>query len=495
MLVATILVYLLLLLAASLLIAFRHSKSNDDFFRGGRRSPWYVVAVAMVGTSISGVTFVSVPGMVAASQFSYLQMAVGFVAGYVVIAYILLPLFYKLNLKSLYSYLEGRFGEWSYHTGSGFFLLSKIVSCGVKMYLTAIVLQLTVFDAVGIPFWMNVVATMIVVWLYTFKGGVRSLVWTDMLQTLSLIATVVLSIVFIGRSMGLDFNGMIGSITGSSMSRIWFFDDVKDTRYFWKQFLAGMFTTIAMTGLDQDMMQKNLSCKSLKESRKNILSYGVAFIPVNLLFLSLGILLYNFAAAKGITPAKPDDLFPTIACGADASGVPYMPVIVGVLFVLGLTSASLSSSGSALTALTTTFTLDILKADRNKDESRLKRTRGWVHICGAIVMGVVIYAFRMIGNESVINMIYKLVGYTYGPLLGLFFFGILTKRSVRDRAVPFICIASPIICYILSAHSEEWFGGYRIGFELLLINAAITIIGLFLCGIGVSSAKSSSVRK
>jgi len=484
MLVATILVYLFLLLLVSLLIAFRHSGSNADFFRGSRRSPWYVVAIAMVGTSISGVTFVSVPGMVAASQFSYLQMAVGFVAGYIAIAYILLPLFYKLNLNSLYSYLEGRFGKWSYHTGSGFFLLSKIVSCGVKMYLTAIVLQLTVFDAAGIPFWLNVVVTMMVVWLYTFRGGVRSLVWTDMIQTLSLVATVVLSIVFIGRSMGLDFGGMVRSISDSPMSRIWYFDDVRDTRYFWKQFLAGMFTTIAMTGLDQDMMQKNLSCRSLRESRKNILSYGVAFIPVNLLFLSLGVLLYNFAAAEGISPAKPDDLFPAIACGMSPSGEPYMPVIVGVLFVLGLTSASLSSSGSALTALTTTFTLDILKADRSGDESRLKRTRSRVHVLGATVMGLVIYAFRVIGDESVINMIYKLVGYTYGPLLGLFFFGIFTRRSVRDRAVPFICIVSPIICYILSAHSEEWFGGYRIGFELLLINAAITALGLFLCGIG-----------
>lgn len=479
MLAATILIYTALMLGASFLVSSRGGSGNSGFFRGDGRSPWYVVAIAMIGTSISGVTFISVPGMVGASQFSYLQMAVGFVAGYAVIAYVLLPLYYRLNLNSLYSYLEGRFGPRSYLCGASFFLVSKVLSCGVRMYLTAIVLQLTVFGPAGIPFWLNIAATAAVVWLYTFRGGVKSLVWTDMVQTVSLIAAVVLSIVFIGRSMGLDLSRMCGSIADSPMSRIWFFDDFRDTRYFWKQFLAGMFTTIAMTGLDQDMMQKNLSCRSLKESRKNVLSYGVAFIPVNLLFLGLGVLLYLFAAAEGISVARPDDLFPTIACGTDGSSA-YMPATVGVLFALGLTSASLSSSGSALTALTTTFTLDILKADRKQDEKRLTRTRNIVHAGAAALLGLVMYAFQAIGDESVINMIYKLVGYTYGPLLGLFFFGIFTRRRVRDGWVPPICIASPILCYILSANSEAWLGGYRIGFELLLINAGLTALGLLL---------------
>lgn len=482
MIAATIIIYVCILLCIGFYVSGK-SRNNSDFFRGGRQSPWYVVAIAMVGTSISGVTFISVPGMVEASAFSYLQMAIGFVAGYVVIAYLLLPLYYRLNLNSLYEYLGQRFGSVSYRTGSAFFLISKITSCAVRMYLTAIVLQLVLFGPLGIPFVLNVAVTMLVIWLYTFRGGVRSIVWTDMIQTLSLVATVVLSIIFIGKTMGLDISGLCRTIGESPSSRIWFFDDIRDTRYFWKQFLAGMFTTIAMTGLDQDMMQKNLSCRNVKESRKNVLSYGVAFIPVNLLFLSLGVLLYRFAAMKGISIARPDDLFPTIACGADASGAAYMPRIVGVLFVLGLTSAALSSAGSALTALTTSFTLDILKADRKTDEKGLRRTRNIVHICGAVVLWAVICAFGFVGNESVINTIYTVVGYTYGPLLGLFFFGIFTRRPVRDKTVPFICIASPVICFILSRHSEAWFGGYRIGFELLLINAAITVAGLFLCGL------------
>ena len=275
---------------------------------------------------------------------------------------------------------------------------------------------------------------------------------------------------------------------------MWYFDDVKDTRYFWKQFLSGMFTTIAMTGLDQDMMQKNLSCRNLRESRKNVLSYGVAFLPVNFLFLCLGVLLYTFAAEKGISFAKPDDLFPTVACGSNVSGTHFMPAAVQVLFVLGLVSAAFSSAGSALTALTTSFTVDVLKADRKQDEATLKKTRQRVHTCAAIVMGFVILGFKAIGNESVINAVYTVASYTYGPLLGLYCYGIFTKRAVRDRFAPFICILSPIICMILSAHSAEWFGGYRIGFELLLINAAITALGLWLSGLGLNGGGASCAQ-
>ena len=332
---------------------------------------------------------------------------------------------------------------------------------------------------------MNVAATMLCVWLYTFRGGVRSLVWTDMVQTLALIAVVVLCLLQIGRVMGLDFGGMCSSIRDSGMARIWFFDDWKDTRLFWKQFAAGMLTTVAMTGMDQDMMQKNLSCRSLRESQRNMMSYGAAFIPVNLLFLALGVLLYQFAAARGISVAKPDDLFPTIACGADGAGAAYMPPVVSLLFVLGLTASALSSSGSALTALTTTFTVDFLHADTRQDEDGLLRTRRRVHAGAAVVLGLVILAFGAIRDGSVINAIYTVAGYTYGPLLGLFFFGILTRRRVRDGWVPLICLLSPVFCYVLSVHSAAWFGGYRIGFELLLYNALFTFAGLLLSSLGL----------
>lgn len=483
--------YAAVLICTSLFSSDRKT-SNADFFRGGRRSPWYVVAIAMVGTSISGVTFVSVPGMVEASRFSYLQMALGFVAGYVFIAYLLLPLYYKLNLSSLYTYLDGRFGRCSYYTGALFFIGSKILICGVRMFLSASVLQLVLFGPMGIPFWVNVAVTMLVLWMYSFRGGVRSLVWTDMIQTLCLVTTVVLCVVSIGHAMGMHLPAMTSHIARSPMSRIWFFDDAMDKRWFWKQFLAGMFTTIAMTGLDQDMMQKNLSCKNLQESRKNVLSYGVAFIPVNLLFLSLGVLLYSFAAEKGISVAHPDDLFATIACGIQGDG--SMPAVLHLLFCLGLIAAAFSSGGSALCALTTTFTIDILHADRKGDEDSVRRTRSIVHIASALLMGLVISGFRAIGNGSVINAIYTVAGYTYGPLLGLFLFGIITKRPVRDRWVPLLCVASPIFCYVLSEHSSEWLGGYQIGFELLVINAAITAAGLFLSGIGKNYIRPSERR-
>ena len=476
MVIAAVILYFAVILGASL--ALSRKGSSSDFFRGSGRSPWPVVAIAMVGTSISGVTFVSVPGMVAASEFSYLQMALGFIAGYAVIAYVLLPLYYSRRMNSLYCYVEERFGAWSYHTSAAFFLLSKVLGCGVKMYLTATVLQLVLFAPLGIPFWLNIALTMLIVYLYTFRGGVRTLVWTDMLQTLCLLGAVVLSIVFIGKGMGLDIGGICNTVRDSGMTRMWFFDDPSDTRYFWKQFLAGMFTTIAMTGLDQDMMQKNLSCRSLHQSRKNMLSYGVAFVPVNFLFLCLGVLLYSFAASRGIHVSRPDDLFPTIACGSPGQGTaPYMPPAVSLLFVLGLISSAFSSSGSSLTSITTSVTVDLLRADRRLPEQRLRRVRSAVHIAAAAVMGVVIAAFRLIGSESVINAVYTVASYTYGPLLGLFAFGIFTRRRVLDKAVPFICTAAPLLCLMLAMNSQRWFG-WKIGFELLIINALLTFIGL-----------------
>mgnify|MGYP003290724765 CR=1 FL=1 len=459
------------------------TNENQAFFTGERKSPWWVVAIAMIGTSISGVTFISVPGMVAGTQFSYLQMVFGFVAGYFAIAYILLPLYYRLNLSSIYGYLEQRFGQRAYRTGALFFLLSKFLGCGVRMYLTALVLQLVLFDGLNIPFGLNVAVTMIVVWIYTFKGGVKTLVWTDMLQTLSLIAAVVLCIYYVCQAMHLDASGLWNTIIDNPMSKTWFFDDALDKRYFWKQFLAGAFTTIAMTGLDQDMMQKNLSCKTLKDAKKNVISYGFGFLPVNLLFLALGILLYLFADQQNISVEKPDQLFPAIATGVNADGISYMPMVVGVLFVLGLIAAAFSSAGSAVTALTTSVTIDILQADKRQDASQLKKTRLRVHILNCLVMGLLIYLFKVIGSGSVINAVYVIASYTYGPLLGLYLFGLYTKRSSRDSWIPYICVISPLLCLLLSTYSEEWFGGYQIGFELLLYNAAFTSLGLWMASL------------
>lgn len=457
---------------------------NKDFFSGSRQSPWYVVAVAMIGTSISGVTFISVPGMVQFSAFGYLQMALGFVAGYFAIAYVLLPLYYKMNLSSIYTYLDKRFGNSSYKVGAAFFLISKFLGCGVRMYLTAIVLQLIIFNSLNIPFWLNAAVTMLIVWLYTFRGGVKTLVWTDMIQTLSLIAAVVLCIVYVGKAMGLDFSEMCSTVANSEMSRIWFFDDVNDKQYFFKQFFAGMFTTIAMTGLDQDMMQKNLSCKNLKEAQKNVVSYGFSFLPVNLLFLSLGVLLYEYATKLGMfsngklsdisgNPLKADELFAYLATGGD-----FLPQIVGLLFIIGLVAAAFSSAGSAVTALTTSVTIDILNADKKQDETALKKTRFIVHIINSVLMGVLICLFSIIGDNSVIDAVYVVASYTYGPLLGLYLFGLYTKKQVKDKLVPIVCVLSPILCLIFSLNSEAWFNGYKTGYELLLYNAGLTFLGL-----------------
>ena len=464
-------------------------KSNSDFFLGGRKSPWYVVAISTIGSSISGVTYLSVPGMVAASSFSYMQMVLGFTLGYVVVAYVLLPLYYRMNMNSIYGYLEHRFGQEAYFAGASFFFISKLLGCGVRMFLTASVLQLILFGPLGLPFWLNVLITMIIVWTYTLRGGVRTLVWVDLIQTLAMIGTVVLCIYYVANAMDLDFRGICSSISDSGMSRIWFFDDFRQTDYFWKQFLAGVFTTVTMTGLDQDMMQKNLSCRNLRESQKNMITSGILYLPINFIFLSLGVLLYQYCALKGIDSSAPDQVFARVATGG------YMPAAVSLIFTVGLISAGFSSAGSAVTALTTSFTVDFLKADRKqnrtgdrdeweKEEKRLTHTRQAVHTVIAIIMGLVIYAFKVIGNHSVINAVYTVASYTYGPLLGIYAFGMFTKRHPRGWAVPAICLMSPLLCFILQQNSEVWLAGYRFGFELLLINGAITFTGLFLASLG-----------
>lgn len=466
----TIASYFLILFTISY-IAGRKA-DNEGFFVGNRKSAWYVVAFAMIGSSISGVTFVSVPGMVGISNFSYLQMVLGFVTGQIIIAFVLIPLFYRMNLVSIYEYLENRFGTSSYKTGAWFFFISKILGAAVRLYLVCLTLQLLFFEPFHMPFIMNVILTVALVWLYTFRGGVKSLIWTDSLKTFCLIVSVVLCIYYIATDLKLSFTEMFSTVSDSVLSHMFFFDNVNDKRYFFKQFLAGVFTMIAMTGLDQDMMQRNLSCKNFKDSQKNMITSGISQFFIILLFLMLGVLLYTFTSHQGITnPAKSDELFPMIATGG------YFPTIVGILFIIGLISSAYSAAGSALTALTTSFTVDILGI-KGKTEDTVRKTRKKVHVGMAIVMGIVIFIFNLLNNTSVIDAVYILASYTYGPILGLFAFGILTKRQVRDRYIPLVSILSPILCFILQKNSETWFHGYQFSYELLIFNALFTFIGL-----------------
>lgn len=469
--IITIIAYFVILFTVSY-IAGRKA-DNAGFFVGNRKSSWYVVAFAMIGSSISGVTYVSVPGMVAISNFGYLQMVMGFVAGQFIIAFILVPLFYKMNLVSIYEYLENRFGVSSYRTGAWFFFISKMLGAAVRLFLVCLTLQLLVFQPLGLPFLLNVIITVALVWLYTFQGGVKSLIWTDSLKTFCLVVSVVLCIWYIASDLQLSFSGVIKSVADSNMSRIFFFDDVNSKQYFFKQFLAGIFTMIAMTGLDQDMMQRNLSCKNFKDSQKNMITSGVFQLIVIFMFLVLGTLLYTFAANAHIQVDKGDKLFPIIATGG------YLPAIVGILFIIGLISSAYSAAGSALTALTTSFTVDIL-GTKNRSEKEVVKIRKQVHIGMAIIMGLVIYIFNILNNTSVIDAVYILASYTYGPILGLFAFGIFMKQSVRDKYIPLVAIASPLLCFILQKNSEAWFNGYKFSYELLIFNALFTFVGLCL---------------
>ena len=446
-------------------------KGGADFY-GGRKSPWWVVAIAMIGACMSGVTFVSVPGMVAVSGLGYLQMCLGFMVGYVVIAFVLMPLYYRLGVVSIYQYLEQRFGVSTYKTGAWFFFISKMLGASVRLFLVCVALQLLVFDPLGLPFALNVVVNVAIVLAYTFRNGVRSVIWTDTLKTVCMVVAVVLSIVFIARNLGLSFSGVVASIRGSEMSRIFWFDDVKHPQYFWKQFLGGLFTVIATTGLDQDMMQRALSCKDHRDSQKNLLVSTVLQTVVIFLFLCLGVLMYQFAAATGIS-ATGDKLFPAVA----TSGL--LPPVVGVLFIIGLVSCAYSAGGSALTSLTTSFTIDII-GTAGKSDAQVTSVRKKVHIAMTVLMGVTIVVFNLLNNTSAIDAVYKLASYTYGPLLGMFAFGILTRWKVRDRWVPLVAFLAPLLCLVLQLNSERWFGGYKFSYELLLLNAGFTFLGLCL---------------
>jgi len=448
--------------------------NNESFFLGNRQSPWYVVAFGMLGASLSGVTFISVPGYVGDTQFSYLQMVLGYLLGYFVVANVLLPLYYRLNLTSIYTYLQDRLGFYSYKTGASFFLISRIIGASFRLFLVATVMQVTIFDAWNIPFLVSVMVTIALIWLYTNKGGIKTIIWTDTLQTAAMLTAVILTIYFIARQMDLSFVQMVQTIKESEYSRIWFFDDWNDKRHFVKQFFSGAFITIVMTGLDQDMMQKNLSCRNISDAKKNMYWYGFGFLPFNLIFLALGVLLFVFANQNGVAlPSQNDELFPIIATQG------YLPKVVSVLFILGLVAAAYSSADSALTSLTTSFTVDILNP-KDKSEAELRGVRRRVHIAISIVIAMVIILFRLVNDQSVIAAIFTVAGYTYGPLLGLYAFGLTTRLQVRDRWVPLVAVFSPIACYFLSKYSAVLFNGYQFGFELLMVNGAITFIGLLM---------------
>ncbi len=453
----------------------RNGAGNDTFFRANKSSKWFVVAVAMIGTSISGVTFVSVPGMVRNLDMTYMQMVFGFFFGYLVIAYVLLPLYYRLNLTTIYGYLDQRYGPKSYKTGAWFFLLSKIVGAAARLYLVAFILQTLVFDAWGVPFVVTVIGIILVIWLYSHKSGIKTIIWTDWLQTLLFITALVLIVWQVGIRLNLNFDGMVTAIRESPHSRIFVFDDWASTQNFFKQFFSGMFITIVMTGLDQDQMQKNLTIRTLKDAQKNVVSYGLAFAPINFLFLCLGVLLIYFAEQSGIMlPEVSDNILPVIA--SEYLG----PVVLGI-FVVGIVAAAFSSADSALTALTTSFCVDILhmKAVSQTEEQEKNdiRTRRRVHVAISAVFVLIILLIEAIGSDSIINAIYKLASYTYGPLLGLYFFGLYTKVKPTDKYVPWVAIAAPVLCVVIEVAMKQWFG-YHVGYELLLLNGLLTGLGL-----------------
>lgn len=447
--------------------------TNHTFFLGNKKSPWYVVAFGMIGASLSGVTFMSVPGWVKDTQFTYMMVVFGYLAGYIVIATVLMPLYYRLNLTSIYSYLEGRFGNSTYKTGASFFLLSRVIGASLRMFIVVNVLQIFVFDAWNIPFYITIFIFIVSILIYTFKGGIKTIVWTDTLQTTFMLLAVVLSIVFISRELGLTFGTLMSKVFQSDYARI-LDTDWNSKRFFIKQFLSGAFIAITMTGLDQEMMQKNLSCKSLKEAKLNMFTFSSVLVFVNLMFLILGAILVFYASTKGITVANTDDLFPTIA-------IHHLMPIAGIIFIIGLISAAYPSADGALTSLTTSFCIDIIGINKPSfPESKKIKVRYAVHLSFAVVLLICIVIFKSLNNKAIIDNLFTIAGYTYGPLLGLYSFGMFTKWQVKDKWIPIIAIASPIVCYILSTFSVQLLWGYKFGFELIILNGALTFLGLWL---------------
>lgn len=468
--VSFIAAYFLVLVLISYLTS-KGENNNESFFVGAKQSPWYLVAFGMIGASLSGVTFISIPGWVGVSGFSYMQVVFGYFFGYLVIALVLMPIYYKLQLTSIYTYLEQRFGFYSYKTGASFFLLSRVVGASFRLYLVASVLQLLVFDAWNVPFYVSVAITILLIWLYTYKGGIKTIVWTDSFQTLFMLLAVGFSIYSISSALNLSFMEMLSEVKNSSYSQVFFFDDMNDNRHFVKQFLSGIFMAIVMTGLDQDMMQKNLSCKNIGEAQKNMFSFSAVLIVVNLIFLVLGALLFIYAQQTNLAiPSTTDHLFPIIA-------TQHLSVFAGIFFILGLIAAAYSSADSALTALTTSVCIDFLDIHNKKNSTKIRKN---VHVLVSLVLFVVILIFNALNNESVISSLFKAAGYTYGPLLGLYAFGIFLKQNVKDKFVPFVCIIAPIISFLINKYSELLFNGYKFGFEILIVNGFLTFVGLLL---------------
>ena len=447
---------------------------NKAYFLGNNQSPWYAVAFGMIGDSLSGVTYISVPGAVGVAKFSYLQLVLGYVVGYWIIGYVLLPIYYRMNLTSIYSYLETRFGVAAQRTGSFFFTLSRLLGAAGRLWLAVSVLQIFVFNALGVPFVVSVSIIIALMLVYTYRGGIKTLVWTDTFQSLFLLMGVILSIAAIVSNLNMSFGEMVLAIKDSPYTQVFFWDPLPKS-FFVKQFLAGVFIAVAMTGLDQNMMQKNLSCRSLGEAQKNVYWFSLVMFLVNILFLCLGAMLYVYVEAKGITlPAKTDTLFPTLALN-------HLGTFAAMVFIVGLTAATFNSADSVLTTLTTSFYIDFLWMDKsNTSESSKTKTRHLIHVGFAVILILVIMLFQALNDQAVIDTILKLAGYTYGPLLGMFAFGIFTKRKVNDKLIPLLCVLSPLLSYYLNETAPVALNGYQVGNELLIINGAITFLGLLI---------------
>ena len=462
--------YFLVLIFISYLTS--RNSSDEDFFTAGRQSPWFLVAFGMIGASLSGVTFISIPGEVGNSNFNYFQVVLGYLPGYLVIATVLMPLYYRLRLTSIYTFLEERFGFWSYKSGAFFFLLSRVIGSSFRLFLVAGVLQISFFDAFDLPFWVSVLVSILLIWIYTFRSGIKTVVWTDTLQTLFMIASVVISILFIKNELGWDTGELISQISSDERSTI-FQWDWQSGRNFFKQFFAGAFIAIVMTGLDQDMMQKNLTIKTLRDAQKNVFWFCIILVGVNLLFLSLGLLLFQFSEIRGIPiPERTDYLFPGLA-------ISHFSTIGSIVFLLGITAAAYSSADSALTAMTTSFCVDFL-GFKPENYKKNKRIRMLVHISFSALIFFVVLIFHAVNDQSVITAVFTAAGYTYGPLLGMFSFGMFTKFQIKDRWVPIVCVLSPLVSYLINLYSPVIFGGYKFGFEIIILNGLLTFLGLLI---------------
>jgi len=466
--------YFVVLLAISYFTS--RKADNNSFFVGDKKSPWYIVAFGMIGASLSGVTFLSVPGAVGTKNFSYMQIVFGYFIGYIIVTNILLPLYYRLNLTSIYTYLHDRFGNTTYKTGAIYFLISRVLGASLRLLLIANVLQYTIFDKFGIPFWISVAITIMLIWLYTFRGGIKTIIWTDTLQTMFMLIAVGFTIYFISKEMGNSIPEMFSQVFKSDYSQIFIFDSILEKNYFLKQIIGGAFITIVMTGLDQDMMQKNLSCRNIKEAKKNMFWFSIVLVPINLVFLMLGAMLFLFAQFKqiDISQLSADSIYTDIA----TSGT--LPISVAIFFILGLIAAAYSSADSALTSLTTSFSVDILEINKYKDKSKQNKVRKYVHVLFSLVLFITILIFHAFNNDSIIYTLLGVAVYTYGPLLGLYFYGIFTKNKVKDKFVPVIAILAPTLTFGINYYSENIFFGYKFGFELIVINALLMILGLLM---------------